>query len=129
MGDPWPTPRPYDRMLHYGHMPWGDSIVDGEQWKNDGGPRLLLTDHGWVEIDENGIVRTEKEGQEHKRELFTDEELEAEWNRRQKLQEEIKDKKIEGKPIYTCEMCGEVFNYPLQKARHIRLEHNLKSKE
>lgn len=52
----------WDEMSCFGrpHSVFGEEVFDTQEADKVGGPRKILTDQGWIEIDEEGIVGRKK---------------------------------------------------------------------
>lgn len=54
---PWAQGVPWDRMLHFRHLPWGLDAVSTPDAMAQGGPDRLLTDQGWMTISQIQTVK------------------------------------------------------------------------
>lgn len=108
----WPLTDEWDHMLHKGHLPW-EMVTDHEltvKRMSGGGPERLLTDQGWICIDDIGIVP------EGGRVIV----LPLNYGK----VEEIEKQEI---PDLYCKICGAgPFKNKQQKGAHMRWEHKEK---
>ena len=105
----WPLTDDWDHMLHHNHLPWEMTYDDEITRKRvvNGGPGRLLTDKGWIEIDDIGIVP--KGGRP---DAVDASEIELQGDGKQEIME-----------LY-CTVCGVgPFKNKQQRGSHVRYEH------